>query len=158
MRFAFVLRISDHEVIQLFGIPLEILLRLFHLLALVLLDQWFDLTALHVAILANQQVICKYLIEMRADLEAKAKKGGKWSDLTPLHVAVIASSAAICRLLIEMGADVNAKAQKGFFGFYEWSDLTPLHVAVVEKNAAIFRLLIGMGADMGAKAQKVSQV
>eukprot|EP00300_Choanocystis_sp_HF-7_P020707 c20655_g1_i6.p1 GENE.c20655_g1_i6~~c20655_g1_i6.p1 ORF type:complete len:118 (+),score=29.40 c20655_g1_i6:73-426(+) len=75
---------------------------------------WFDLTALHVAILANQQVICKYLIEMRADLEAKAKKGGKWSDLTPLHVAVIASSAAICRLLIEMGADVNAKAQKGF--------------------------------------------
>ncbi|MHC4177607.1 MAG: ankyrin repeat domain-containing protein [Planctomycetota bacterium] len=68
-------------------------------------------TPLHLAVLSDQREIAEFLIEKRANLNAKAKDehGG-----TPLHWAAVLGRIEIARRLIEAGADVNAKDNHGF--------------------------------------------
>ena len=68
-------------------------------------------TPLHLAVLSDQGEIAEFLIEKRANLNAKAKDehGG-----TPLHWAAALGRIEMARRLIEAGADVNAKDNNGF--------------------------------------------
>lgn len=68
-------------------------------------------TPLHLAVLCDQGEIAQFLIEKRANLNAKAKDehGG-----TPLHWAAVLGRVEMARRLIEAGADVNAKDNSGF--------------------------------------------
>ncbi len=68
-------------------------------------------TPLHLAVLCDQGEIAQFLIEKRANLNAKAKDehGG-----TPLHWAAALGRIEMAKRLIEAGADVNAKDNSGF--------------------------------------------
>ncbi|MBN1420949.1 MAG: ankyrin repeat domain-containing protein [Planctomycetes bacterium] len=68
-------------------------------------------TPLHIAVFCDQGEIAQFLIERRADLDARARDehGG-----TPLHWAAALGRYAMARRLIEAGADVNAKDNDGF--------------------------------------------
>jgi ankyrin repeat protein len=63
-------------------------------------------SALHVAVLQDNNAIVKYLIEKGADIEAKDSKGN-----TPL---LNANHVDVVRCLVEMGANVDAKDSKGY--------------------------------------------
>jgi len=68
-------------------------------------------TPLHLAVLSDQGEIAQFLIEKRANLNAKAKDehGG-----TPLHWAAALGRIEMARRLIKAGADVNARDNNGF--------------------------------------------
>ena len=68
-------------------------------------------TPLHLAVLYDQREIAQFLIERRANLNARAKDkhGG-----TPLHWAAALGRVEMAGLLIRAGADVNAKDNNGF--------------------------------------------
>ena len=68
-------------------------------------------TPLHLAVLSDQGKTAQFLIEKRANLNAKAEDehGG-----TPLHWAAALGRIEMARRLIEAGADVNAKDNSGF--------------------------------------------
>ncbi len=68
-------------------------------------------TPLHLAVLSDQQQIVEFLIQERANINAKAKDqhGG-----TPLHWAAAQGRLDIARQLINAGADVNAKDNHRF--------------------------------------------
>jgi hypothetical protein len=68
-------------------------------------------TSLHIAVLSDQGETAQFLIEKRANLNAKAKDehGG-----TPLHWAAVLGRIEMARRLIEAGADVNAKDNNGY--------------------------------------------
>ena len=68
-------------------------------------------TPLHLAVLSDQRAVAQYLIERRANLDARAKDehGG-----TPLHWAAVLGRIEMARRLIEAGADMNAKDNHGF--------------------------------------------
>ena len=68
-------------------------------------------TPLHLAVLCDQREIAEFLINRRANLNAKAKDehGG-----TSLHWAAVLGRIAIAERLIEAGADVNLEDNHGF--------------------------------------------
>ncbi|NOX55854.1 MAG: hypothetical protein GXP27_15710 [Planctomycetes bacterium] len=80
-------------------------------------------TPLHLAVLADQREVARYLIQHGADLNAKARDehGG-----TPLHWAAALGRFEMARILIEAGADVNARDNHGF---------TPLDATQYERHA-----------------------
>ena len=68
-------------------------------------------TPLHLAVLCDQGEIARFLIEKRANLNARARNehGG-----TPLHWAAALGRFAMAKRLIEAGADVNTRDNNGF--------------------------------------------
>jgi ferric-dicitrate binding protein FerR (iron transport regulator) len=68
-------------------------------------------TPLHLAVLADQGAVAKFLIQKGANLNARAKDehGG-----TPLHWAAALGRVEMARRLMEAGADVNARDNNGF--------------------------------------------
>ncbi|KAJ6028826.1 hypothetical protein N7540_004402 [Penicillium herquei] len=84
----------------------------------------------------GHDAVVKLLLEKRADIEAKGKKGQ-----TPLSCAVISGHEAVVKLLLENGADIEAKYQ----------DWTPLLWAAFKGPKAMVKLLLGKGADIEAK-------
>jgi hypothetical protein len=68
-------------------------------------------TPLHLAVLCDQGEIAQFLMESRANLNARAKDehGG-----TPLHWAAVLGRVEMARRLIDAGADVNARDNNGF--------------------------------------------
>ena len=110
-----------------------------------LLDQGTDInrnsrggTPLHVAILADRQLVVEFLIANDADVNALSSTFGM-----PLHVAALKGSAVITSLLIANGADVTARDSLG---------LTPLHFAAEPGHLGVAELLIDAGADVNAAA------
>jgi len=104
-------------------------------------------TPLHLAVLADQGEVVRYLVEQGADLKAKAKDahGG-----TPLHWAAALGRIEMTRLLIEAGAEVNALDNHGF---------TPLDATRYDQHAsaparaAVAKLLRQYGALSGQQIQ-----
>ncbi len=68
-------------------------------------------TPLHLAVLADQGEIVRFLIGKRADLDARARDehGG-----APLHWAAALGRVAIAGQLIDAGAEINARDSHGF--------------------------------------------
>ncbi|MHC4749922.1 MAG: ankyrin repeat domain-containing protein [Planctomycetota bacterium] len=101
-------------------------------------------TPLHLAVLSDQGEIAQFLIEKRANINAKAKDeyGG-----TPLHWAAVLGRIEMARRLIEAGADVNTKDNSGF---------TPLDATNYDRESAkkakleIAELLREKGGKSGA--------
>ena len=105
-------------------------------------------TPLHIAVLCDQGEIAQFLIEKRANLNAKAKDehGG-----TPLHWAAALGRVAMARRLIEAGADVNARDNHGY---------TPLDAINYDRESArkakleIAELLRAKGGKSRAEHQE----
>ena len=81
-------------------------------------------TPLHLAVLCDQGEVARFLIQRRANLDARARDehGG-----TPLHWAAALGRVEMARCLIEAGADVNARDRHGF---------TPLDATHYDREAA----------------------
>ena len=102
-------------------------------------------TPLHLAVLSDQGEIVEFLIEKRANINAKAKDehGG-----TPLHWAAALGRIEMARRLIEAGADVDAKDHGGF---------TPLDATNYDRESEkkakleIAELLRGKGGKSGSE-------
>jgi ankyrin repeat protein len=67
-----------------------------------------DATALHLAVSFQRANIVKFLLDNKADVNAKSKKG--W---TPLHFVALTGDKEIAELLLSRGADVNSKDEDG---------------------------------------------
>ncbi|HEX3589591.1 MAG TPA: ankyrin repeat domain-containing protein [Pseudonocardiaceae bacterium] len=100
-------------------------------------------TALHVAAFAYDAPVAAALVEMRADVRARNRRGGE-----PLHAAVAGAPGAanwnpdrqraIVEYLISAGADPDARAVGG---------VTPLHRAARNRCSVAVAALLGAGAD-----------
>ena len=85
-------------------------------------------TALHVV---ESLETCNYLIEARADVNAKDHLG--W---TPLHQAAGCGRAEVTSALVEAGADLKAKDKKGRLAIHEAKTLEVLKI-LIEARADI---------------------
>ena len=83
--------------------------------------------------------VAKFLLDNKADLEARGK-GGR----TALHFAVEHGHKTMVELLLDHGADINA--QSG-------NKNRPLHIAVSKGYRSIVELLLSRKADVNAKGQ-----
>ncbi len=90
-------------------------------------------TALHIAAAGGFQKLAKYLVEHKADVNARNQFGQ-----TPLHAV---TSADIARILVEKGADVNVKDAE--FG------MTPVFFHKVETA----KIIVDAGADINFKGK-----
>jgi len=100
-----------------------------------------DGTPLDAAVVNNYLELAEWLLEHRADVNARDGKGE-----TALHRAVIYSRApdhTMMRFLLRKGADVNAVRQ-----YQE----TPLHVAAYLGLLEVVRILVEHGANVNAPA------
>lgn len=96
-------------------------------------DGW---TPLHLAVAGNQTAMVEFLIQQKAEVNAKSKNAQGW---TPLYLA---HKKEIATLLLANGADVNAKAP---------DDVMPLHLAVLNGNIDLAETLLARKADVNAK-------
>ena len=136
-------------------------------------------TPLHCAICGRHKDIVLFLIDKRADVNARTTNGrfpltyadAEMAELliargasvrlkdgtgqTLLHWAVNRNNyqgdIALVKLFLSHGADVNAKAYSNSVGWEGW---TPFHVACRRGNKVIVEMLISSGADMHAKTDK----
>jgi len=100
-------------------------------------------TPLHMAVLSDQRVVARFLIEKGANINVPAKDeyGG-----TPLHWAAVLGRVEIARQLIDAGANVNAIDKNGY---------TPLDATTLEQfsksktRLAVAELLRAKGGKTG---------
>lgn len=98
----------------------------------------FGRTPLHVAVVNNQPVLSRMLVEAGAPINAQDEYGN-----TPLHVAVFCLRTKMVAQLLALGASVNLANNFGS---------TPLHVgAFVGAPLDIMRQLLDSGADANLK-------
>jgi RNA polymerase sigma factor (sigma-70 family) len=90
-------------------------------------------TALHRAAYNDDAALVAFLLECRADADARTRLGQ-----TPLHLAVQLNHPAIAALLLAGAANPNAATDLG---------LTPLHYAVILQRPALAQALLDAGAD-----------
>ena len=94
-------------------------------------------TLLHAAALNGNRDVAEFLIDNRADVNARTNNGS-----TPLHFAAEKGHKEVAELLLTRGADVNAEA----------NDLsTPLHYAAWHGYTDIVELLLANKANVNAK-------
>uniref|UniRef100_A0A914CQ29 Ankyrin repeat domain-containing protein 49 n=1 Tax=Acrobeloides nanus TaxID=290746 RepID=A0A914CQ29_9BILA len=99
-------------------------------------------TPLHRAAYNNHADVCRYLLSIGADPEARTENG--W---TVLHSAACWANYEIVGVLLSHGVDVNSRSEGG---------LTPLHLAInssedVEKQRITVKYLLDApGVDMAA--------
>jgi RNA polymerase sigma factor (sigma-70 family) len=91
-------------------------------------------TALHRAAYNNDAALVAFLLERRAEVDARTRAGQ-----TPLHIAVQLDHPAIVALLLAGAADPNAGTDLA---------LTPLHHAVILNRPALAQSLLAAGADV----------
>jgi len=91
-------------------------------------------TALHRAAYNDDAALVAFLLERRADADARTRAGQ-----TPLHIAVQLDHPAIVVLLLVGAADPNAGTGLA---------LTPLHYAVILNRPALAQALLAAGADV----------
>ncbi|KAK7483839.1 hypothetical protein BaRGS_00024947 [Batillaria attramentaria] len=94
-------------------------------------------TPLHVAIQGGHEELMKFLLEQRADVEARDERG-----FTPFHVACSFDKHDAMHLLLDKGAKVNTKAK---------DDVTPLHTASRYGFKYVLDELLRAGAEVDAK-------
>src|SRR5215213_2739489 len=91
-------------------------------------------TALHRAAYNDDAALVAFLLERRAEVDARTRAGQ-----TPLHLAVQLDHPAIVALLLAGAADPNAGTDLA---------LTPLHYAVMLDRQALAQSLLAAGADI----------
>jgi hypothetical protein len=96
-------------------------------------------TALHRAAYNDDAALVAFLLERRAEVDARTRAGQ-----TPLHIAVQLDHPAIVALLLAGAADPNAGTDLA---------LTPLHCAVILHRRELAQSLLAAGADV-ARADK----
>ena len=96
-------------------------------------------TLLHLAIVANQLPVVKYLIENEANIELRSK------DRTPLMWAASLNRLKIAHYLLDEGADVYATDNK---------NNTALFFAAKNGSLRLNRLLVRRGSDPAHKNQR----
>jgi len=64
----------------------------------------FGLTPLHYAVPNNHLCVVEYLVNQKADINAKEKE-----DMTPLHYAAKNGHLSVVEYLVNQKADINAK-------------------------------------------------
>ncbi|KAI9894511.1 MAG: hypothetical protein M1814_001865 [Vezdaea aestivalis] len=130
-------------------------------------------TALHEAVMNEQELVVKLLLENGADIEAKNSHGS-----TALVLAAFGGEEQIVKLLLENGADIEAKNSSGLTALLmaiPWNEVviklllergadtevkdeeegqTPLHSTVKRKSHSAAKLLLATGADTEAKDEK----
>lgn len=94
-------------------------------------DEKYGETPLHFAALNDHKDVAEFLLENKADVNAKSKNGS-----TPLHLAAGKGNKDIVELLLANKADINALDSEG------WS---PVHSAVVFNQKETKDLLIAKG-------------
>lgn len=102
-------------------------------------SNYYNFSPLHYAIRGNCIDVCKALIKLGANIDAKDINGG-----TPLHFASQLGHYEIAKLLIKSGALVNEKTTNG---------KTALHHASQYNHKNICSLLIKHGASVNEKTQ-----
>lgn len=75
-------------------------------------DGQMNNTALHAAIAGDYKEIAQSLIQLGADVNARAH-GKLRAGFTPLHVAVRRNNQSICAMLLYHGADIHARNDAG---------------------------------------------
>lgn len=90
---------------------------------------------IHIAAELDENHIIRFIIENRADVNAKTAYGIE----TPIHRATISGNQDIVRLLWGCGADINAPRSGGE---------TPLMIATKNLDPSMVYLLIRLGADV----------
>lgn len=98
-------------------------------------------TPLHAAVAAGQTQIVKFLLDNKADVNARTKE--EW---TPLHLAADwnRNGKDVATLLLAAHAEVDAKA---------WDGFTALHFTAWKGRADIAKLLLENNADANAKTR-----
>jgi RNA polymerase sigma factor (sigma-70 family) len=91
-------------------------------------------TALHRAAYNNDASLLAFLLEQRAEVDARTRAGQ-----TPLHIAVQLDHPTIVALLLAGAANPNAATDLG---------LTPLHYAVILGRRDLAKSLLAAGADV----------
>ncbi len=111
-------------------------------------DGWKqDWTPLHWAAANGHKDVAEFLLENKADVNAKDV-----DDETPLDLAATNGYKDVVELLLANKADVNAKTKSSPGGFI--GGWTPLHSAAFKDYKDIAELLIAKGADINAKDNK----
>lgn len=106
-------------------------------------------TALHSAIVKNQNDLAQLLVEAGADSNACDKKIG----ITPFHLAILSRNVQLTKLMLAHGADPNKKAV--FLAAGETEEVSPLcrlffsikEMGIDEQMVETTRLLLKGGAD-----------
>jgi ankyrin repeat protein len=101
-----------------------------------------EIPPLHTAALCGNTAIVKLLIDNKAYIDARCKRGG-YKGWTALHLAVLRDRLEVAQLLLLNNADV--KARRGRAGDY---DGTPLQMAIRWKNKEMIDLLTAKEAEI----------
>jgi ankyrin repeat protein len=134
------------------------------------------MTALHWAVLGNDEPTAQLLVRAGANVKAASRYG-----ITPLKLAAENGSPAITDLLLKAGADANAATPEGETvlmtaartGNYhvirslvthgarvnsaeQWQGQTPLMWAAAQNNAEAVRALVEAGADKNARSKQLT--
>lgn len=96
-------------------------------------------TALHIAVLQNDNRTLSHLLHHGADTSARTHSG--WEAL---HLAAVLNQPVTARLLLQAGSRIGARSGGSFQN-------TPLHYAVLIGHAATAQVLLEHGADLGAQ-------
>lgn len=92
-------------------------------------------TALHVACLCGQSDLVEWLMDNRANVDARRKKGD-----TPLYIAAKEGHREVANLLLDHEADVNASLHI--------NSATPLFIAAMNGHYDVVELLLNRRADV----------
>jgi uncharacterized protein len=95
-------------------------------------------TPLHLAAFFGKSDAARALLELGADVDARARG---WMTGTPLHSAASANHTQLARVLLDAGADPNARQSGGW---------TAMHAAAMNGNLGLVELLLERGADAHA--------
>jgi hypothetical protein len=99
-------------------------------------------TPLVAAVIYNQLVVIRYLLEQGAD---KDKMNNNAEGATPLYIAAQKGHFAVMQCLVEQGADKDKAARDG---------LTPLCIAAYSGRFPMVRYLVEQGADKNKAAKE----
>jgi ankyrin repeat protein len=96
-----------------------------------------EITALTLAVTANQERAVEVLLKANANTKVQSPEG-----YTPLHIASLNGFEAIVKQLLRVGADVSGRSN---------TLQTPLHVAATKNNVSIIRQLLDAGSDVSSR-------
>lgn len=100
----------------------------------------YKFTPLHLAARWGNSNTLKFLLDAKADVNAKNVKG-----YTPIYMAIKSENVNVLKLLLEAGAEVNVSN-------IDWC--TPLHKAMKTNKSDIIKLLIDSGTCIDAESYK----
>jgi len=107
-------------------------------------DEWggmMNLTPLHFAAENGHLSIVEYLVNQKADIDAKTS-----FNETPLHSAVRNGHLSVVEYLVNQKADINAKDEY---------DSIPLHLAAINGHLSVVEYLVNQKADINANNNDV---